>query len=249
MPAQYWPNLLNNNHWHDVVKFIQTCFKEPGKIHELIRQPRRERFLDASINRLIFRWHPDGQRTAFHANYTMVKKLVEKAMDYRDQMALEEQITHLVHALEQHGQIVLMGPPGTSKTYLAKRLAARLLSIDVVEVEKEEAGQESAFVHACFRGIQITTPPDGSAQPVYQTAHRLFGELAKTAAIAWNAWKNSFPNSPPLLPDTQCPKFVCIIDEINRAHLAAVLGELIYGLEYRGSAVSTPYAVDADRSS
>ena len=39
-----------------------------------------------------------------------------------------------------------------------------------------------------------------------------------------------------------------IIDEINRAHLAAVMGELIYGLEYRGSPVSTLYAVDTSRN-
>jgi hypothetical protein len=71
--------------------------------------------------------------------------------------------------------------------------------------------------------------------------------MAQTAIAAWEDWKRRFPDRPPHIPDAQCQKFVCIIDEINRAHLAAVLGELIYGLEYRGSAVNTPYAVDEDR--
>ncbi len=78
------------------------------------------------------------------------------------------------------------------------------------------------------RGIVAETNDSGNI--AYKVENKVLTEFAKKA--------QDNPNG----------KYVLIVDEINRANLPSVLGELIYALEYRGDAVTSMYEFEGERN-
>lgn len=133
-------------------------------------------------------------------------------------------VHNVVGLLETKRQVVFYGPPGTGKTYFAQALAEALApdSNRRALVQFHPSSSYEDF----FEGYR---PEEGEAG---ELVYRLkAGPLALMAEKASEA-----PGRP----------HVMIIDEINRANLPKVLGELLFLLEYREKSVSTLYRPEGE---
>ena len=118
-------------------------------------------------------------------------------------------------------QAFFHGPPGTGKTWVAQHLASYLATSPehVHVVQFHPAFSYEDFVEG------LRPEVDGNSGGLtYTVRPGLFRALCAKAAAA---------------PEE---KFVLVVDEMNRADLAAVFGELLLLLEYRGRSVQLPYS-------
>jgi len=132
-------------------------------------------------------------------------------------------LVETVELLNDKRQIVLYGPPGTGKTYLAQELCKALVEPAGGEYEVVQFHPSYAY-EDFFEGLRPRLHQDGSGGVAFDLVP---GPLRRMAA---RAAEN--PASP----------YVLIIDEINRANLAKVFGELYFLLEYRGTQVALQYS-------
>ena len=116
-----------------------------------------------------------------------------------------------VRAIERKKQAILYGPPGTGKTFIAEKLTKHIIGggdgfSDLVQFHPSYSYED--FV----QGIRPKARNDGCLY--YPTLPGRFLEFSVEA-------------------NKRNDKCVLIIDEINRANLSRVFGELMYLLEYR----------------
>ena len=138
-------------------------------------------------------------------------------------------LRELLDSLNERRQVVLEGPPGTGKTFLVQALveACGLNDGEWALVQFHPTYSYEDFVEG-FRPVRTADGGLGAGLDVVP------GPLKRIADEARKA-----PGKP----------FVLVIDEINRANIAKVFGELYFLLEYRDREVELLYSDGKERFS
>ena len=136
----------------------------------------------------------------------------------------EAEFDHIIDSLERKKNIVLEGPPGVGKTFIAKRLAYRVIGYKVPERVRMIQFHQS-YAYEDF--IQGYRPKEKGG---FELRNGLFYSFCREAAAN--------------LDD----RYVFIIDEVNRGNLSKIFGELMMLIEAdkRGAEYAVPLTYSPD---
>lgn len=147
--------------------------------------------------------------------------------------------------------MILQGPPGTSKTYNAKKIIAEGIFVSNLENNPEDFTGSKEQITEILNKNQINSEGEGywdmvQLHPSYGYEDFVRGITIKTEnqQIQYETINKIFGKMCKIAGDSKANKYFLLIDEINRADVATVFGELIYALEYRNEAIETPYEVE-----
>jgi 5-methylcytosine-specific restriction protein B len=140
-----------------------------------------------------------------------------------DMLIDQTELVKIADLLWEQKQIILYGPPGTGKTYLAGKLARHLTEDGAVKLVQFHP---SYTYEDFFEGFR--PEPGGSGTLTFTLRAGPFRDFAEVAA------------------DNPTTAYILIIDEINRANLAKVFGELYFLLEYRDESINLQYSPDKE---
>lgn len=158
-----------------------------------------------------------------------LKKFFDKYEEVYFDYIGEPKFSKYVYLLTSNHNLILTGAPGTGKTYLAKQIAAQMIShqLDFDKLSENDKKKKfedcTAFVqfHPSYDYtdfVEGLRPDNQNGTIVFKRKNGVFKELCREAIRQ---------------PEQ---KFVMIIDEINRGEISKIFGELFFSIDpgYRG---------------
>ncbi|MGH3798597.1 MAG: AAA family ATPase [Pseudonocardiaceae bacterium] len=139
------------------------------------------------------------------------------------ELLIDQEWLQQADLLWERKQLIFYGPPGTGKTYLARKLAEYLCEPNAMKfVQFHQSYSYEDF----FEGFRPVQRDDG--QLTFKLEPGPFRLLVEAA--------RQHPSDP----------YVLIVDEINRANLSKVFGELYFLLEYREYPIGLMYSPESE---
>jgi MoxR-like ATPase len=142
-----------------------------------------------------------------------------------------QELTEVEQLLADKKQIILEGPPGSGKTFVAEKFA-RYFTQNELDNNSNNGRLEIVQFHQSYGYedfVQGIRPNTENGVISYEVKSGIFSRFCDRA--------RRDPDGKP---------HVIIIDEINRGNVARIFGELLLALEYRDKEVRLPYAEEDD---